>query len=54
MDGVILTGFDLDRQNACALIVINQEIDLSFLLVVIIEKIVSVRLQFLGDDTFIV
>ena len=53
MDGVILTGFDLDRQNACAFIVINQEIDLSFLLVVIIEKIVSVRLQFLGDDTFI-
>ena len=44
VNGIILTWFNLDRQYACVLVVINQKINLTFLFVVIIEEIVPVCL----------
>ena len=53
MNRIILAGLNLNRQDAHCAVVINKEIDLSRLLIVVVEQFSVMRGQFLGDSTFI-
>ena len=53
MSCVVFAGLDLNGQNCCTGVVVNQKIYLSALFVVIVEKLVTVSLEFLCDDAFI-
>ena len=53
MNRIILAGFNLDRQDTHGAAVINKEVNLSFLLIVIVEQFFVMCFQFLGNSAFI-
>ena len=53
MNRIILTGFDLDWQHTRGATVINKEVNLSFLLVVVVEQFFVMCFQFLSNSAFI-
>lgn len=53
MDRVILSRLDFDWQDAHCAAVGNKEVNLTFLLIVVVEQFIVMRLQLLGNSTFI-
>ena len=53
MNRIILSGLDLDRQNTHGATVINKEVNLSFLLIIVVEQFFVMCFQFLGNSAFI-
>ena len=50
---IILSRLDLNRKNGQTILVVNEEIHLPALLVVVIVKFASMRMEFLRHDRFI-
>lgn len=53
MDRVIPSGLDFDWQDAHCAAVIDKEVNLTFLLIVVVEQFIVMRLQLLGNSTFV-
>lgn len=53
MNRIILSGFNLDRQDTHGAAVINKEVNLSFLFIVVVEQLFVMCFQFLGNSAFI-
>ena len=53
MDGIILAGFDLNRYDGKAAVIVNQIIHLTLAAVIIVKQFVTVRNQFRGNGRFI-
>ena len=50
---IILSRLNLNRKNRQTIVVVNEEIHLPTLLVVVIVKFASMRMEFLRHDRFI-
>ncbi len=53
VDGVILSGFDFDRNGGKTVVIVDQIVYLAFGTVVVVEQFVPVRDQFACDDRFV-
>ena len=51
VDGVILSGLDLDRNGGQAVVIVDQVINLAFVAVIVIKQLAAVRGQLLPAVT---